>query len=112
MDSVRSSTLGTLFRPDNFVFGQNGAGNNWAKGRKSPHLVTFNFTTFITHVATLQTTLKALSLSTLSLTSSARRPRVPTACRASRSPTLSVAVPVLVWAHSSSPRFVRSTPTA
>ncbi|KAJ6619525.1 beta-tubulin 1 tubb1 [Mycena sp. CBHHK59/15] len=23
---------GLLFRPDNFVFGQNGAGNNWAKG--------------------------------------------------------------------------------
>ena len=21
-----------LFRPDNFVFGQTGAGNNWAKG--------------------------------------------------------------------------------
>ncbi|KAF7290645.1 hypothetical protein MIND_01304800 [Mycena indigotica] len=32
MDSVRSGPLGTLFRPDNFVFGQNGAGNNWAKG--------------------------------------------------------------------------------
>ena len=24
--------FGQLFRPDNFVFGQNGAGNNWAKG--------------------------------------------------------------------------------
>ena len=35
MDSVRSGPLGSLFRPDNFVFGQSGAGNNWAKGRKS-----------------------------------------------------------------------------
>ena len=34
MDSVRSGPLGGLFRPDNFVFGQSGAGNNWAKGRK------------------------------------------------------------------------------
>jgi hypothetical protein len=34
MDSVRSGPLGSLFRPDNFVFGQNGAGNNWAKGRE------------------------------------------------------------------------------
>ena len=33
MDSVRSGPLGALFRPDNFVFGQSGAGNNWAKGR-------------------------------------------------------------------------------
>ena len=33
MDSVRSGPFGTLFRPDNFVFGQSGAGNNWAKGR-------------------------------------------------------------------------------
>ncbi|CRL07770.1 CLUMA_CG020724, isoform A [Clunio marinus] len=32
MDSVRSSPYGKLFRPDNFVFGQSGAGNNWAKG--------------------------------------------------------------------------------
>ena len=32
MDSVRSSPYGKLFRPDNFVYGQSGAGNNWAKG--------------------------------------------------------------------------------
>ena len=32
MDSVRAGPFGQLFRPDNFVFGQNGAGNNWAKG--------------------------------------------------------------------------------
>lgn len=32
MESVRSGTYGQLFRPDNFVFGQSGAGNNWAKG--------------------------------------------------------------------------------
>ncbi|KAG9298340.1 hypothetical protein G9A89_002828 [Geosiphon pyriformis] len=32
MDSIRSSPYGGLFRPDNFVFGQSGAGNNWAKG--------------------------------------------------------------------------------
>merc|ERR1712070_1343540 len=31
-DSVRAGPFGQLFRPDNFVFGQNGAGNNWAKG--------------------------------------------------------------------------------
>jgi tubulin beta len=32
MDSIRGGPLGSLFRPDNFVFGQSGAGNNWAKG--------------------------------------------------------------------------------
>ncbi|XP_033262099.2 tubulin beta-3 chain isoform X2 [Orcinus orca] len=32
MDSVRSGAFGHLFRPDNFIFGQSGAGNNWAKG--------------------------------------------------------------------------------
>nr|KAG5712250.1 hypothetical protein BaRGS_014600 [Batillaria attramentaria] len=32
MDAVRSGPFGQLFRPDNFVFGQTGAGNNWAKG--------------------------------------------------------------------------------
>jgi len=32
MESIRSGPYGALFRPDNFVFGQSGAGNNWAKG--------------------------------------------------------------------------------
>ena len=32
MDSVRAGPFGRIFRPDNFVFGQSGAGNNWAKG--------------------------------------------------------------------------------
>ncbi|MCJ1308081.1 Tubulin beta chain (Beta tubulin) [Agyrium rufum] len=32
MDAVRAGPFGQLFRPDNFVFGQSGAGNNWAKG--------------------------------------------------------------------------------
>jgi tubulin beta len=32
MDSVRAGQYGQLFRPDNFVFGQSEAGNNWAKG--------------------------------------------------------------------------------
>ncbi|EEB09867.1 tubulin beta chain, putative [Pediculus humanus corporis] len=32
MDSVRSGLFGQIFRPDNFVFGHSGAGNNWAKG--------------------------------------------------------------------------------
>nr|XP_012420254.1 PREDICTED: tubulin beta-7 chain-like isoform X4 [Odobenus rosmarus divergens] len=32
MDSVRSGPFGQIFRLDNFVFGQSGAGNNWAKG--------------------------------------------------------------------------------
>jgi len=32
MDSIRGGKYGKLFRPDNFVHGQGGAGNNWAKG--------------------------------------------------------------------------------
>lgn len=32
MDAVKAGPVGQLFRPDNFVFGQSGAGNNWAKG--------------------------------------------------------------------------------
>ncbi|KAK2889548.1 hypothetical protein Q8A67_014923 [Cirrhinus molitorella] len=31
MDSVRGSHIGQLFRPDNFIHGNSGAGNNWAK---------------------------------------------------------------------------------
>eukprot|EP00008_Paramoeba_atlantica_P006096 CAMPEP_0201487534 /NCGR_PEP_ID=MMETSP0151_2-20130828/13842_1 /ASSEMBLY_ACC=CAM_ASM_000257 /TAXON_ID=200890 /ORGANISM="Paramoeba atlantica, Strain 621/1 / CCAP 1560/9" /LENGTH=450 /DNA_ID=CAMNT_0047872593 /DNA_START=17 /DNA_END=1369 /DNA_ORIENTATION=+ len=32
MDSIRGGTTGQLFKPDNMVYGANGAGNNWAKG--------------------------------------------------------------------------------
>jgi len=32
LDAIRGGTLGSLFRPDNFIGGQSGAGNNWAKG--------------------------------------------------------------------------------
>ncbi|KHN94229.1 beta-tubulin [Metarhizium album ARSEF 1941] len=32
MDAVRAGPLGRLFRPDNIVFGQSSAANNWAKG--------------------------------------------------------------------------------
>lgn len=32
MDAIKQGEYGKMFRPDNFVFGQSGAGNNWAKG--------------------------------------------------------------------------------
>jgi tubulin beta len=32
MESIRAGPFGSIFRPDNFVYGQSGAGNNWAKG--------------------------------------------------------------------------------
>ncbi|ODV90129.1 hypothetical protein CANCADRAFT_60471, partial [Tortispora caseinolytica NRRL Y-17796] len=32
MDSIRSSPHGSMFRPDNYIFGESSAGNNWAKG--------------------------------------------------------------------------------
>lgn len=32
IDAIRSGKLGAMFRPDNLIAGQSGAGNNWAKG--------------------------------------------------------------------------------
>jgi len=32
MDTIKAGPFGALFRPDNMVFAQSGAGNNWAKG--------------------------------------------------------------------------------
>merc|ERR1719218_274465 len=32
MDVIKASDIGGVFKPDNIVFGNNGAGNNWAKG--------------------------------------------------------------------------------
>ena len=35
INKVRNGELGSLFRPDNYVHGASGAGNNWAKGHYS-----------------------------------------------------------------------------
>lgn len=32
LDSIRSGPLGHIYRPDNLISGESGAGNNWAKG--------------------------------------------------------------------------------
>jgi len=32
MEAAKAGTYGKIFNPDNFVYGQSGAGNNWAKG--------------------------------------------------------------------------------
>lgn len=32
LKKIRSGSLGSLFRPDTFITGDTGAGNNWAKG--------------------------------------------------------------------------------
>jgi len=32
MEAIQNSSFGKMYRPDNYVFGQNSAGNNWAKG--------------------------------------------------------------------------------
>lgn len=32
IDSIRSGKLGSIYRPDNLISGESGAGNNWAKG--------------------------------------------------------------------------------
>jgi len=32
MDAIKAGNAGSLYRPDNLVFAQNSAGNNWAKG--------------------------------------------------------------------------------
>ena len=43
MDDVRAGPFGRLFKPDNFIFGQTGAGNNWAKGMYTPYSILFVF---------------------------------------------------------------------
>jgi len=32
VDVIKASAVGRLFKPDNFIFGASGSGNNWAKG--------------------------------------------------------------------------------
>jgi len=87
MDSIRAGPYGQLFRPDNFIFGQSGAGNNWAK----------------------VTTLKVLNLSILFLMSSERKLKVVNAFKVSKLLILLVVVQVLVWVPFYFPRFVKNS---
>ena len=41
MDSIRAGPIGQMFKPDNFTFGQSGAGNNWAKGHYTEGILCF-----------------------------------------------------------------------
>ena len=51
MDSVRAGPYGAIFRPDNFVFGQSGAGNNWAKGHYTEGKIFYlNFSSYLTSI--------------------------------------------------------------
>ena len=47
MDSVRAGPYGGIFRPDNYVFGQSGAGNNWAKGHYTEGIDIWLVTVFL-----------------------------------------------------------------
>ena len=53
MDSVRAGPYGGIFRPDNYVFGQSGAGNNWAKGHYTEGkiwIMVIRFSSFIIYI--------------------------------------------------------------
>ncbi|CAF1266659.1 unnamed protein product, partial [Didymodactylos carnosus] len=43
LDAIRASRYGQIFRPDNFIFGSGGAGNNWAKGYYSEGAETVDY---------------------------------------------------------------------
>lgn len=79
MDSVRSGPLGNLFRPDNFVFGQSGAGNNWAKGRE--YLMRWCTPTSHPNDTIAQITRRVPNSSTLCWMLSGKRRRERTACK-------------------------------
>jgi tubulin beta len=92
MDSVRSGPFGQIFRPDNFVFGQSGAGNNWAKGHYTEGAERAFVAILNACRDATQGWLRAhgdtcpplcWQSSTPSSTSCARRPRAATASRAS-----------------------------
>ncbi|KAK5860023.1 hypothetical protein PBY51_021532 [Eleginops maclovinus] len=63
MDSVRSGPFGQLFRPDNFIFGQSGAGNNWAKGHytEGAELMDSMSATFIGNSTAIQELFRRIS---------------------------------------------------
>ena len=116
MDSVRAGPFGQLFRPDNFVFGQTGAGNNWAKARFATFCVvsmearSFNVIPLSDQElqAVRVTTPRVLSWLTLSWMWSEKKLRGVIACRDSNFATLLAAALVLAWERCWSPKCARN----
>ena len=106
MDSVRSGPFGQIFRPDNFVFGQSGAGNNWAKGHYTEGAELVDSVLDVVRK-------EAESCDCLQVNNNKYRiiGRNLEHFRDSNLPTLSVVVPVPVWVHSSSPKSEKNTQT-
>ena len=102
MDSVRSGPFGQIFRPDNFVFGQSGAGNNWAKGHYTEGAELVDSVLDVVRK-------EAESCDCLQVSFHFQKPKFYCNFRDSNLPTPSVVVPVPVWAHFLSQRSVRST---
>ena len=110
MDSVRAGPYGQIFRPDNFVFGQTGAGNNWAKGHYTEGAELIDSVLDVVRKEAescdcLQGACRLLFIQKPPIT----QYDTP---QASRSATRSVVARAAAWAPCSSQRSVRSTPTA
>ena len=85
------------------VFGQSGAGNNWAKGHYTEGELMASF------FGSQLTRFQVPSSSTPCLMSYDEKPKVATACKVSRLPTRSEVVLDPVWERSSSQRFEKNT---
>lgn len=104
MDAVRAGPFGNLFRP--------GKDEPSRVNRVNNHQTTlFSVNQEQETTGPKVTTLKELSLSTLSSMSFDEKLKVATASRDSRSPTRWEEVLVLVWEHCSSRKFARNTQT-
>ena len=103
MDSVRSGPYGQIFRPDNFVFGQSGAGNNWAKGHYTEGAELVDSVLDVVRK-------EAEGCDCLQVSRVAASGELA-CCRASSWRTPSAGAPAPAWAPSSSPRSGRSTRT-
>lgn len=121
MDSVRSSQYGEIFRPDNFVFGQSGAGNNWAKGNYFvlPGLLTVYLFCLYSHSAYFHSphlpihyfqaiTPRARNWSTTCWTWFEKKPKAVTVFKASNLLTLWAAALDPAWVLCLSPKSARN----
>merc|ERR1719160_886689 len=101
MDSVRAGPFGQLFRPDNFVFGQTGAGNNWAKGHYTEGAELIDSVLDVVRGTTGRRgiTRRVRSLLIRSWMLCGRRRRAAIACRDSSSATRLEGAPGAGWAR-------------
>jgi hypothetical protein len=109
LDNIKSGPQASLFRPDNMIFAQSGAGNNWAKGHYTEGA---ELVESVMDVIRREAEVEKRRRGSKFLNAKKSKKRVAMLFRAFSFATRWEEEPALVWVLCCSREFTRTSPTA